>query len=708
MSNKYRDGDDENPVIREARDNFRRCEEWEGQARTLFRDDIRFANADSDNGYQWPNDIRKNRDQDERPCLTINKTAQHNNLITNEMKLNLPGIKFCATGNGATYEASQVWNGIARYIEYRSNATSIYGRAVDTQVEAGVGYWRVITDYVDDDSFDQDVVIKQIYDPLSVYLDPDAREADKSDMRFAFIYEKVAKDKFDKDYPEYKNKVGQNKIYGGSDWISKDYVIVCEYYKVTEEWDKLLRVTLDNGEQTQIFASELDAKTRKDFLARTDTVKRDVLRKKVKWYHIAGDIVIDEKDWIGTTIPIIQIVGKETIIEGIMDRKGHTRAMKDPQRIYNYWSSTAVEYGALQTKTPWVAPAQAIEGLETYWNSANRNNASVLPYNGLDDAGNTIAAPMRIEPPVSSPVALEGMRISSDELEAVSGQYAAQMGKLGNERSASTLAERQEQSDKATYHFKHNLAVGIRYTGKILLDIVPKIYDTERVVMIMGEDGMTQEVTIDPTLRKAFMEERTNDGEIAKKALNPKVGRYEVQADVGPGYATRREESFEAFKLILSQNPGLTSIIGDLLLTAGDFPMADEAAARLRRMIPPQAMGKGPTEGEQMAQQQLQQTTAVLKNVLDALAEERIKNKSNAAKRDVDAYRAVTDRISSLGGMKPEEWALTMDQINFLAKQLIVQSAQTDLEDTQAFTKSELSPELRQGELPLGMGGVGG
>ena len=315
---------------------------------------------------------------------------------------------------------------------------------------------------------------------------------------------------------------------------------------------------------------------------------------------------------------------------------------------------------------------------------------------------------MRIEPPVSSPVALEGMRISSDELEAVSGQYAAQMGKLGNERSASTLAERQEQSDKATYHFKHNLAVGIRYTGKILLDIVPKIYDTERVVMIMGEDGMTQEVTIDPTLRKAFMEERTNDGEIAKKALNPKVGRYEVQADVGPGYATRREESFEAFKLILSQNPGLTSIIGDLLLTAGDFPMADEAAARLRRMIPPQAMGKGPTEGEQMAQQQLQQTTAVLKNVLDALAEERIKNKSNAAKRDVDAYRAVTDRISSLGGMKPEEWALTMDQINFLAKQLIVQSAQTDLEDTQAFTKSELSPELRQGELPLGMGGVGG
>lgn len=696
----YEDRPDLGKVINEARARFRACESWESQFRNFFRNDIKFANADADNGYQWPNDIRRNRDVDERPCLTVNMTAQHNGLIVNEMLQNLPSIKYSATGGGATFEAAQIWTGIAKQIEYRSNASAIYGHAIRSQVEGGVGYWRVVTEYSDDESFDQDIRIQQIYDPMTVYIDPDAREPDKSDMRFAFIWEDVPRDKFDKEHPGMKEISYRNAIGTATDWTQKDHVRVAEYYRVKEKKDTLLLLTLSDGSTRKLFASDIqDAEVRKEFSSRPDTVKRKIVRKIVEWYEIVGDKIVDQKVWVGQTIPIVQIVGKETIIEGILDRKGHTRAMKDPQRIYNYWTSSAVEFGALQAKTPWIAPAEAIEGYESYWNTANRVNHSVLAYRALDDAGNKIEAPQRTQPPVASPVALQGMQIASQELEAVSGQYAAQKGQMGNERSASTLEERQKQSDKATYHFAYQLAIGIRYTGKILLDIIPKIYDTERVVMMQGEDGQSLEIKIDPAMQKAHQMEMQQQVDVTStRVLNPKVGKYDVMATVGPNYATKREQAFEAFKLILTQNPQMTAIIGDILFRAGDFPLAEEAAARLRRMIPAQALGTGPTQNEQALMAQLEQANGLLKNVMEVLAEERLKARSKTVQRDIDLYKAVTERVKSLNSIKPEEATMTYKELEALAMQAFRESLEVDLDGSQKVINDTLD---LQGELPL-------
>lgn len=681
-------------VILEAQDRFEKCAGWYANQRMLYREDVKFANADSDNGWQWPNDIRKNRDLDEKPCLTINKTAQHNQLITNEMKMNLPGIKYSPVGNGASYESGQIWNALARHIENQSHATDIYSHAIETQVEGGVGYWRVTTDFADDESFEQEIYLEQIFDPLTVMLDMDAREADKSDMKYAFIWDDIPTEQFNRMYPQYKDLGAQNAVGSLDDWFGKDKVRRCEYFRVKEVKDLLLRITTDGGEQHQMFASELPSEAKKEVLERETTVKRKITRNVVEWFFIVGNKIIEKGVWAGSTIPIVQIVGKEVVIDGQLDIRGHTRAMKDPQRIYNYWSSTAVEYGALQTKTPWIAPAQAIEGLESYWNNANRDNAAILPYNGLDDAGNAIPRPERIQPPISSPVALDGMKIASDELEAVSGQYAAQKGQLGNERSANTLMERQKQSDKANYHFVHNVAVGIRYTGRIIMELVPKIYDTERVFFVTGEDGVSFEIKIDPSMQEVYQQEMAHTGEVVNRVLNPKLGKYQVVADVGPAYATRREEAFEAFKLMLSQNPGLTTIIGDILFRAGDFPMAEEAAMRLRRMVPPQALGQGPSQGEQQLEAQLQQVTQVLKNVLDVLSEERIKSKSQASKRDIDSYRAITDRIKALTTVKPDGNLMDASEAHLLVRQLVVESSEANMDAAQDFANTQLLPKV--------------
>src|SRR5205085_2387663 len=223
-------------------------------------------------------------------------------------------------------------------------------------------------------------------------------------------------------------------------------------------------------------------------------------------------------------------------IDGRMDRKGHTRALKDPARIYNYWTSSAVENVALQGKTPWIAAAQAIEDYEVYWNTANRINHSVLPYNAYDDAGNALPQPTRPEPPTMAPAYIQGMQIAVNEMMMVSGQYQPQMGEPSNERSGKALAERQRQGDNATYHFIDNLGVALRHVGRILLNQVPLVYDTRRMMQILALDGTDYEIEVDPTARQAYVQHLNHDQEVIKRIFNPRLGRYDVQADIGPAY----------------------------------------------------------------------------------------------------------------------------------------------------------------------------
>jgi hypothetical protein len=194
---------------------------------------------------------------------------------------------------------------------------------------------------------------------------------------------------------------------------------------------------------------------------------RDVAEPEIEWFKLAGNKIIDREQWLGKYIPIVPFIGEETVIEGEMDRKGHTRAQIDAQRIYNYWASAAVEQVALQTKTPYVARADAIEGRTEQWATANVKNWSVLVYNGIDEAGNPIPPPSRVEPPTMAQAYIQGMTIARQDLMSVTGQYQAELGMPSNERSGIAIQQRQRQGDTATYHYIDNQAKGIRQIGRI-------------------------------------------------------------------------------------------------------------------------------------------------------------------------------------------------------------------------------------------------
>ena len=668
--------DKDHELILEAQRRFEWCAGWESDARKLFMDDLKFANADSDNGYQWPLDLRKSREIDARPCLTINKTRQHNLEIINEMKQSRPGVNVRAVGGGATYESAQMLGGLIRYIEYQSKATAAYNTAIEFQVNAGLGYLRVVTDYAGDNTFDQEIYIRRIVDPLTIYMDPESKELDRSDARFAFVFDEIEKDEFDEKYPEYEGIGGQSALGVDGGWVTSDSIRVCEYFRKVEAKDQLIYAEMP-GQEPQpgqppmpkqppviVLASTLPKEVLDAVLAVPETRTRDVTTSKIEWYFIIGSEVVETKDWIGNYIPLVPVIGEETIIEGQLDRKGHTRSMKDPQRIYNYWTSSAVEFIALQGKTPWVAPVEAIEGYEDYWKTANTINHAFLPYKGMGGDGKPIAPPQKPQPPQMAQGYLQGMAVARDELAMVSGQYAPQMGDGDNARTGIALHARQRKGDVATYHYTENFGIALQHLGRVIIDLIPKIYDTKRVLRVIAEDGTDLEVEIDPAAKQALMVKLNQDQRVAARILNPGVGKYEVEVQSGPNYGTKRQEAFMALTQIITQQPNLTAIIGDILLRAGDFPLADEAAERLKRMVPPQALGQGPTQAEQMLQTQMQSLQQALSTTMDQLATAKLKLKAKDQQRTVQAYDAETARIKVLADdMNPAALDLLIKQV---------------------------------------------
>lgn len=676
-------GDDK--IVREAKDRFARCESWESDARKLFLDDYKFAEADSDNGYQWPDNLMQSRELDDRPCLTVNKTRQHNLQIINDMKQNKPGVDVRPVGSGATFLAAQVFEGVIRHIEYISNAQRAYDTAAEFQVKCGVGYWRVVTDYASPDSFDQEIFVRRIRNPLTVYIDPDASESDKSDMRFAFVFDDMPKEVFKKKYPEYVDVAGATTLGNGDDWIDKDHVRVSEYFRCVEDKDKLIYYTdPQTGEQKSVRKKEAQKEMLDQVLDNPTMKMREVVFTKVEWFLIAGNKVIDKKDWLGRYIPIVQVLGEETIIEGNLDRKGHTRALKDPQRMYNYWTSASVEFVALQGKTPWLAPSEAIQGLETYWGTANTVNHAVLPYNHVGKDGKPIPPPSRPAPPQMATAYIEGLKVSQSEMQLVSGQYKEDFGAEGQAISGVAIDKRQRQGDNATYHYIDNQAIGIQFTGKIFIDLIPKIYDTPRILKILAEDGQQAEVKVDPNAQQAFKQEPDPISGAVQNIFNPNIGIYDVQAAVGPAWATRRAEAFNALQQVIQKSPDLMMSIGDVLFKNADFPGADIIADRLSRGVPANLKGEGPPPEVQQLQQQLNAVQQLLQKTTDELSKEKLKAVDYHQENSIRAYDAETKR---LGAVQP---GITPEQMT-----LLVQQAVSDALNTKSGAGSEemLTPE---------------
>lgn len=592
-------------IVTEARKRFERAKDFYGPARVLAVEDTRFAMGDSDNGWQWPEQIRNARKTDQKVILTVNMTAQHCNQIINNIRQNRPQCRVLPADSGADKKTAEILGGLIRNIQVASSADDAHDLGAEHAVYGGEGYWRIVTDYESPKSFNQVIKIKACPNPQLVYIDDACQELDKSDAQWGFVFEDISKEQFRREYP---NIEVTSLDWGNEDpsgWVNKDTVRRAEYFYCTYKKDKAY--LLSNGES--VLGSELkeqgiDPKT---LPAGSIVDERETERKAWKWCKLVGgyDKPLDERDWAGEYLPIVAVVGKELNVNGEVIRKGIVRDLKDPARMVNYSYSETIQTVALQNKIPYIAASESIEGYEDAWKNANTSNTSYLPFNAYDDDGNQLPKPERQQPAVMPAAQVQLLQVSTEQMRAASGQQNANFGIKSEASSGVGIQRLKVQGETATFHFPDNLRRALQYEAKVLIDLIQKVYDTKRVVRILGLDGKEEQATLDPSMQEPYQEVDSTDEDI-QRIFNPMVGQYDVVIDTGPSFQTQRQEGFTMLSDIASRNPQLMQVAGDLIMRSADIPGAQEIADRLEKTLPP---GLADQKGNQQAAmaQQLQQ-----------------------------------------------------------------------------------------------------
>lgn len=553
-------------ILAEARERFNKCCDYNSEMRAEAVEDLQFFL-----GNQWNSLILRERTEDRRPALTINKLPVYVQQVVNDIRQNRPSIKIRPVDNVTDPKTAEVIQGMIRHTTASNDVKAALDCALEYAVVCGQGYLRLYADYCDENSFDQEVVIERIDNPMSVYFPiPLCKQADFSDAPYCFIRTSMSKDEFKKKYgkkavDEIQN--WQSKGIGDSNWTTEDMVWLAEYFTVEEDPKTLYQLadgttTFDKPEEEAFIVNE-----------------RESCERKVMWRLISEGTILEEKEFPARWIPVIPVLGWEINIDGKKSYLSLIRFAKDPQRLYNYFKSMEAEVIALAPKAPWLVAVGQIEGYENDWKVANTKNLAYLEYNPYDAKGNPVPPPQRQDPPQIPMAAVNGMKEASDDIKATTGIFDASLGAQGNEKSGRAIIARQRQGDTATYHYVDNLTRAVRHMGRIIVDLIPKIYDTPRAVRILGED-MTDDIML--------VNQIHHDDEMGEDAMyDLTVGRYDVTVDVGPSYETKRIETAENLTNIIQAVPQIAQFTSDILVRNLDFPGAPELADRLKRTIPP-------------------------------------------------------------------------------------------------------------------------
>jgi uncharacterized small protein (DUF1192 family) len=581
---------DDNEFLKLALERFKFCAEAENEFRKECLSDLKFYQGEG----QWDLDIKNSRIADRRPCLTINRLPQFVHQVSNEVRQNKPAAKVSPVDDYGDVKTAETIQGIIRHIERQSLADTVRSYAAWYQIVCGRGYYRIIAKHADPMSFDQELYLERIKNPLTVYMDPTCQEPDYSDAKWAFIIEDLTRDAFKAMYPQAELSSAEEFRSTGDgepDWASHDKIRVAEYF--TRDLEDQQIVMLADGSVVPL--EQLPPGVPVQIIAqRTTKIPR------VRWHKITCYEVLRRRDWMGQWIPIIPVLGEEYSVDGKTQLLGMVRNAKDPQRMLNYWESAKTETIALAPRVPFIAAEGQLENHEKEWAQANVKNFAVLQYKVKEVGGTLVPAPQRqiYEPPIQAISMAQAGAV--DNLKAATGIYDASLGNRSNETSGIAIRQRQSQGDTANYHYVDNLATSITFETRQLIDLIPKIYDRPgRVARIIGEDGHEEKVTLNAPYQD-------KSGETKMYDLN--AGRYDVAIDIGPSYKTKRQEAVESMLGFAQVAPGLVPMYADLFAKAMDWPLAAKIAERVRPPnLPPEGEEEMPPQAMAVIQQMKQE-----------------------------------------------------------------------------------------------------
>lgn len=614
--------DEQDSLVKEARERYAAAGTFYRDIRTNAFEDLEFRA-----GRQWPDHLKLQREADQRPCLTNNRLPQFVRQVTNELRQNMLALRVAPNGEGARQDTAEIIKGLFKAIENSSTAEAAYVTAFESAVQIGFGYIRVVTEYESPTSFNQVLKIKRVRNSFSVTLDHNATELDGSDAKWAFVEEMMPKSEFNAKYPD-SNACTSNvwgnveAINSAGGWFTQDNARVVEYFRIVMK-SKTLAMLEDGTVMLNDIAKKLGHK-----IVRT----RETEVPEVEWYKLNGLEVLEKTVFPGFYIPIIPVYGAEIDLNGELVYEGIIRNAKDSQRMYNYWLSAETETISLAPKAPVIGAEGQFDGDRNKWESVNRRNYSHITYTPQSLNGTVLPPPYRLNNEADISAITQARMGATEDMKAATGIYTAALGQPSSEQTGKAINARVGQSQLNNAHFNFNLGIAYKHVGRVLLSAIPYIYDTPRVVRIMGDGGDFETVEVNKKLQTEGVE----------KFYDLTVGMYDVYIDAGPAFATRRREAVDA---LLSWNqtfPQLSQIGGDLVASAMDWSGSRELSMRLKKMLPPEING-GNINPQQLMQENeaLKQELAQLQEVQMKIAsQERIAAANNETKLTVAEINA--------------------------------------------------------------------
>lgn len=610
-------------LLRQARTRFDLAWEADRQNREATLDDLNFLVGD-----QWEPALKTEREADGRPCAVENRLPQFVDQIMGDIRQQTPAAKVRPVDDVADPKTAEVMTSLMRDIEGQSQNSQPYIRAAEGAVQGGIGHWRILTRYSRIGGFEQEIVEEAIPNPFAVVWDPLARAVTRADARYCFVTEEMDREDFKTAYPNAtvvdfdQGDLPEDHQFVRN-WYDSNTVRIAEYWYKEPVKRRYARLAApmsrspapppgSNAPQAVMAPQthptgaivELDDGEPDPDGAEVRTID-DV---KVCMVKISGLAVLEEPvEWLTRDIPIIPVIGKEIVIGKRVVRHGAIRFAKDPQWRFNVWLSTLTELIGLQPKAPYLATPAMIQGHEKQWKQANTKNLPVLLYNA---DGKAPGPPSRAVPPQGSEILVRLMQMAEEAMKATTGQYNAAQGQPGNEVSGKAINARIGQANTIAYIYTDNLTTSIRHAGQIKLDAIPKIYDSERVVRLLNEDGSEAFEKVNVPVQ----ETDPNTGEvITRRKFDLTVGRYDLIISTGPAYATKRQEAAQAMMEFVRMAPEFAKGCMDLIARNMDWPGAEEFAERFQKMLPPELQPKSeePSPEDQARAQAAQQAEQV-------------------------------------------------------------------------------------------------
>jgi hypothetical protein len=576
-------------IWQECSERLRICVEAESENRIRAERALEFRD-----GNQWPDDLYNQRKIDRRPSLTINHTNTYCRRVVNNMRQQRPRIKVHPVAD-ADIDKASIFAGMIRHIELRSKASVAYDTGGESAVNIGWGYWRILSEYQDERSFDQEVVILPIRNAFTVYMDPTSVMPAGEDAEWCIITEKMRRIEYARLYPDADNVEFMSTGQGDNtaQWETKTEIRLAEYYRITKVTDTLHQ--LKNG--MTMFESERRKLSAEIHAAQENVVRsRPSFRRAIEWYKVNGRMIVDRRiegtnPLPGRYIPVIRCEGDVLDLNGRIRRKGMVWDLMDPARMYNYWRTAETEQLALASKAPWTGQPEHFDG-HPEWDDANQQPYSKLTFNAAfieqpDGSKTPLPNPQRqpaIEVPAGFVQAAQG---AQQDLAAVAGMpHEPGQDSPGSVVSGVALRRREALSDIGHFQFYDKQTLAINHTGVILAEYIPVYYSEARMQRIIGEDGVPSMVGINQPQQTPGA--NPGDPTITEIKNDLSVGKFDIVMDTGPGYETKRLEGAESM-IDLLKTPlaePISKVGADLIVRNMDFAGASDLADRLMPVTP--------------------------------------------------------------------------------------------------------------------------